>query len=159
MNNDMQLLRRVRIIADFQFGAGSGEVLFPEGVEFTRTRSGRIAQIKDSGKRIATLRSADGLFTLGIEGAERLRRFLPYPRMRVVMSVAVREFIMAGGTAFCKHVVEVDPEIRAYDEVIVVDEHDRLLATGKAMLSPEEMKAFEHGVAVKVRYGAEKAKV
>ncbi|RJS74326.1 pseudouridine synthase, partial [Methanophagales archaeon] len=43
---------------------------------------------------------------------------------------------------------------RAYDEVILVDEHDNLLATGKAMLSGEEMKKFEHGVAVKVRYGA-----
>ncbi len=156
MNGD---LRRVRIIADFQFGTGSGEALFPDSVEFTRTRSGRIAQIKDKGRRIATLRSYDGLLTLGIEGAERLRRFLAYPRMRVVMNDTVREFIIAGGTAFCKHVVEVDPGIRAYDEVIVVDEQDELLATGRAMLSPEEIKSFEHGVAVKVRYGAAATKI
>jgi predicted RNA-binding protein (TIGR00451 family) len=66
------------------------------------------------------------------------------------------EFIRKGGTAFCKHVIDADPEIRAYDEVILVDEKDKLLATGKAMLSCEEMKIFDHGVAVKVRYGIER---
>jgi uncharacterized protein with predicted RNA binding PUA domain len=44
----------------------------------------------------------------------------------------------------------------AYNEVILVSEDDMLLATGKAMLSPAEMALFEHGVAVKVRYGVEK---
>ncbi len=63
------------------------------------------------------------------------------------------KFIREGGTAFCKHVIDADPEIRAYDEVILVDEKDNLLATGKAMLSCDEMKIFEHGVAVKVRCG------
>ena len=155
-----ELLRKARIIADYQFGSGAGEALFPEHVEFEfiLTRSGRMSQIKDKGNgmRIATLRSLDGLFTLGIEGAVRLHRFLEYPRMRVVMNNAVSEYIRAGGTAFCKHVIDVDPEIRAYDEVIVVDERDNLLATGKAMLSPEEMRTFEHGVAVKVRYGVKR---
>jgi len=156
-----KLLKKARIIADYQFGSGTGEALFPEReeFEFILTRSGRMSQIKDkyNGRRIATLRSFDGLFTLGIEGAERLQRFLEYPRMRVVMNDTVSEYIRAGGTAFCKHVIDVDPEIRAYDEVIVVDERDNLLATGKAMLSPEEMRTFEHGVAVKVRYGVIKA--
>ena len=155
-----ELLRKARTIADYQFGSGAGEALFPEHAEFEfiLTRSGRMSQIKDKGNgmRIATLRSLDGLFTLGIAGAERLHRFLEYPRMRVVMNDAVSEYIRAGGTAFCKHVIDVDPEIRAYDEVIVVDERDNLLATGKAMLSPEEMRTFEHGVAVKVRYGVER---
>jgi len=36
-----------------------------------------------------------------------------------------------------------------------VDEKDRLLATGKAMLAGEELRIFKHGVAVKVRYGIE----
>ena len=64
------------------------------------------------------------------------------------------KFIREGGTAFCKHVIDSDQAIRAYDEVILVDEKDNLLATGKAMLSGEEMKIFGHGVAVKVRYGS-----
>lgn len=150
------LLRKARIIADFQFGKGAGEILFPDNVEFVLSKTGRISQIKENEKRIATLRSFDGLLTLSIEGAQRLHRFLKYPRLRVVMNEESSEFIRKGGTAFCKHVLDADPAIRAYDEVIVVDEKDRLLATGKAMLAGEELKVFKHGVAVKVRYGIEK---
>lgn len=149
------MLRKSRIIADFQFGRGAGAVLFPETVEFILSRTNRISQITEGEKRIATLRSSDGLFTLGIEGAHRLHRFFPYPQLRVIMHDAVSSFIRAGGTAFCKHVCDADPGIRAYDEVLVVDEADRLLATGKALLAGEELRIFKHGVAVKVRYGVE----
>ena len=152
MNN---LHRRARIIADFQFGWGTGNILFPDSVVFTLSRTRRISQILDNGERVSTLRSSDGLLTLSIEGAKRLHRFIKYPGLRVVMNEESSEFIKKGGTAFCKHVIDADSEIRAYDELIVVDEKDRLLATGKAMLSCDEMKIFEHGVAVKVRYGIE----
>lgn len=150
-----RVLQKARIIADFQFGEGAGAILFPDTVEFVLSRTNRISQIKEHETRIATLRSSDGLFTLSIEGAHRLHRFLPYPRLRVIMNEEVSEFIRTGGTAFCKHVRDADPGIRAYDEVLVVDETDRLLATGKAMLAGEELRIFKHGVAVKVRYGIE----
>jgi predicted RNA-binding protein (TIGR00451 family) len=155
-NTKQQQLKKARIVADYQFGAGAGEILFPDRVEFVLSKTKRIAQIKENGKRIATLRSFDGLLTLSIEGAKRLQDVFKYPRIRVVMNEESSEFIRKGGTAFCKHVIDADPAIRAYDEVMVMDEKDRLLATGKAMLSGEEMKIFEHGVAVKVRYGIEK---
>jgi predicted RNA-binding protein (TIGR00451 family) len=149
------LLEKARIIADYQFGKGAGEILFTDNVEFTLSRTRRIAQIKEHDKRITTLRSYDGLFTLSVEGAKRLHQFLGYPRLRVVMNEESSGFIRKGETAFCKHVTDADPAIRAYDEVIVVDEQDRLLATGRAMLTGEEMQSFEHGVAVKIRYGIE----
>ncbi len=148
------LLKKARIIVDFQFGAGAGETLFPDNVEFIISKTRRIAQIKENGSRIATLRSLDGLLTLSIKGAKKLHRIFKYPGIRVVMNEESSEFIREGGTAFCKHVIDADPAIRAYDEVIVVDENDSLLATGKAMLSGEEIKIFRRGVAVKVRYGS-----
>jgi len=147
------LLKKARVIADYQFGKGAGEILFPDNVEFVLSRTRRISQIKDGEKRIATLRSFDGMFTLGIEGAKRLHQLMKYPRLRVVMNEESSEFIRKGETAFCKHVLDVDPAIRAYDEVIVVDEKDRLLATGRAMLAAEEIISFKQGVAVKVRHG------
>ena len=147
-------LKKARIIADFQFGAGAGGFLFPDSVEFILSKTRRIAQIKENGNRIATLRSLDGLLTISIEGAKRLHRFFKYPGIRVVMNEESSEFIREGETAFCKHVIDADPAIKAYEEVILVDENDNLLATGKAMLSGEEMKIFNRGVAVKVRYGS-----
>jgi predicted RNA-binding protein (TIGR00451 family) len=49
----------------------------------------------------------------------------------------------------------VDPELRPAEEVLVVDEEDRLLAVGRSFFNAEEMLSFKIGVAVKVRHGLE----
>jgi uncharacterized protein with predicted RNA binding PUA domain len=51
----------------------------------------------------------------------------------------------------------VDPEVRAKDEVIAVDEDGRVLAVGRTVLSSAEMLAFKTGVAVKVRHGCKES--
>jgi len=56
---------------------------------------------------------------------------------------------------FAVHVVSVDDDVRARDEVVVVDGAERILAVGRAVLSGGEMRAFKRGVAVKVRRGVE----
>lgn len=148
-------LKRVRTIADYQFGRGAGEALFPDNVEFQFSSTKRIRQILHEGNRIATLRAHDGMLTLSIEGARKLHAFIEYPGLRVVVNRDAAPFVAKGKTAFARHVVAVDPGIRAGDEVLVVDEDDRLLATGKAMLSAIEMRSFKKGIAVDVRNGIE----
>jgi uncharacterized protein with predicted RNA binding PUA domain len=148
----MDRLRRVRTIADYQFGKGAGDALFPDNVRFLLSSTGRIRQIFDNG-RIATLRAKDGLLTLSIAGASKLHAFFRYPRLRVVVMKEAAEHVAGGKSVFAKHVVGCDPQIRAGDEILVVDPDDRLLATGKAVLSAEEMRAFTSGVAVRVREG------
>ncbi len=147
------MLKRVRTIADYQFGVDVGKVLFPETVTFSLSRTGRVSQVFDAGARVATLRSHDGLFTLSELGAHRLHAHLPAPRLRVVINRDAAPFVEAGKTAFARHVLAVDTELRANDEVLLVDEDDVLLATGSALLSPAEMRAFTRGVAVRVRHG------
>ncbi|MDD1709101.1 MAG: pseudouridine synthase [Methanoregulaceae archaeon] len=144
---------RVQVIADFQFGKGAGEALFPEGCEVILSRTGRVRQISLDGKRLATVRAKDGRFTLGIDGALRLLSSLPPPAYRVVVTGEVADFIRQGKNTFAKHVIAADPAIRAGDEVMVVDGDDQLLATGSAVLSGGEMLRFNYGVAVKVRQG------
>lgn len=147
------MLKRVRIIADYQFGFGAGQSLFPEAVSFVLSRTGRVSQVLEGGSRIATLRASDGFFTLGELGARRLHARFSYPKLRVTVSSEAASFIGIGKTAFAKHVLHADPDLRARDEVLVVDENDTLLATGQAILSPQEMLAFKRGVAVRVRKG------
>lgn len=144
---------RVQVIADFQFGKGAGEALFPEGCEVILSRTGRVRQISFCGKRLVTVRAKDGRFTLGIDGALRLLPVLRPPAYRVVVSDDVAGFIRQGKNTFAKHVTAADPAIRAGDEVMVVDGEDQLLATGSAVLSGGEMLLFNYGVAVKVRQG------
>jgi uncharacterized protein with predicted RNA binding PUA domain len=143
----------VQIIADFQFGKGAGQALFPEGCEVIHSRTGRVRQISLDGKRLATVRAKDGRFTLGIDGALRLLSSLPPPAYRVVVTGEVAEFIRQGKNTFAKHVIAADPAIKAGDEVMVVNREDDLLATGSAVLSGGEMLLFNYGVAVKVRQG------
>lgn len=141
------------MIADYQFGKGIGKELFPDGSTFQLSRTKRVRQVVHSGKRIATARAKDGFFTLSIEGASVVHRFLPGNRLRVVVSEEAVPFVEAGKTAFAKHVIEIDPEIRAGEEVLVTDKADRLLATGQLLLSPAELLSLDSGAAVDVRVG------
>ena len=147
------MLRRVRIIADYQFGPGAGNALFSDTVRFSLSRTRRISQVLEGDTRVATLRASDGLFTLSQLGARRLHACFPYPKLRITVNSEAMSFVGAGKTAFAKHVLHVDPDLRAHDEVLLVDENDALIATGQALLSPPEMIAFNKGVAVKVRQG------
>ncbi|MGZ5563473.1 MAG: PUA domain-containing protein [Halobacteriota archaeon] len=147
------MLRRVRIIADYQFGPGAGNALFSDTVRFSLSRTRRISQVLEGDTRVATLRASDGLFTLSQLGARRLHACFQYPKLRITVNSEAMSFVGAGKTAFAKHVLHVDPDLRAHDEVLLVDENDVLIATGQALLSPSEMIAFNKGVAVKVRQG------
>ncbi len=146
-------LRRLRAIADYQFGPGAGEALFPDDVEVIRGRTGRIKHVRYKGLLLATLRASDGLFSLTIHGARRLEEFLG-DRHKVVVSEEAAPFVARGRSVFAKHVLRADPDIRPGDEVLVVGPDGRLLAVGKALLTGREMLFFRRGVAVKVRAGS-----
>ena len=147
-------LRRIRSVADYQFGKGVGEALFPQNVEITYSkRTGRIRYVFLNGKRLATMRPLDGLFSLSIEGARRVVDSGVLVKCLVTVKNDVSKFIAEGGDVFAVHVLRADSEIRPKDEVIVVNEKGEVLAVGKAVLSGEEMTAFKVGVAVKVRRG------
>ena len=80
-------LKRVRTIADYQFGKGAGDVLFPDNVTFQMSTTKRVRQILLDGKRIATVRARDGLLTLSVSGAGKIHEYvtLTYPGQRVVV--------------------------------------------------------------------------
>ena len=159
MNSDKERLSKVRMIADYQFGKGAGKVLFPEDVTFQLSKTKRVRQVFHSGKRIVTARAKDGFFTLSIEAATRLHEFLPEKRLCVAVCEDAAPFVAKGKTAFAKHVVEIDPELRAGEEVLVTDETGGLLATGQLLLSPLEILSLESGAAVDVRAGVDSRKV
>lgn len=147
-------LRRIRAIADYQFGPGCGAALFPEGVSIERSRNtGRIRFVRFDGTLLASLRPTDGLFALTIAGAERLVPGIGSFGYTVTVTDGVSEFISQGRNVFAKHVVDAGCGIRPGDEVIIVDSKKGVLAVGRALLNREEMLAFCSGVAVKTRRG------
>jgi uncharacterized protein with predicted RNA binding PUA domain len=151
-------LRRIRSVADYQFGKGVGALLFPENVEISYSKAtGRIRYVLLDGERLATLRPTDGLLSLSLAAATSLAENADVAQCFVTVQNDVAKFIAEGGDVFATHVVKADDAIRAKDEVVVVDEDNRVLAVGRAALSASEMTAFKTGVAVKVRHGCEKA--
>ncbi len=141
---------KMQAIADYQFGSGAGEVLF-EDVRAEIARTGRIRRIYSGSVLLATLRAQDGFLILTPQGAKKLLR-LPYSRNRVVVNKDAEEFVREGKSVFAKFVLDCDPEIRPYQEVVVVNEKDEFLATGTAVLNAQEMQAFKKGIAVRVRH-------
>jgi uncharacterized protein with predicted RNA binding PUA domain len=159
MSQISETLYRLRGIANYQFRALIGHLLFPDDCEVeVSQRSGRIRRVSLNSKILATIRAHDGMIVLTIEGAQRLHQLTTYPKLRVVAEQGVTQFIAEGRSVFAKHVKFVDSQLRAGDELLVVDEQDRLLAVGKATLSPQEMLELTRGVAVKTRHSIENRK-
>jgi len=151
-------LMKIRLIADYQFGRGTGRLLFPDDVTVAHSRTGRVRQIFEDGERLATLRASDGMFTISIRAAIKLHKSIPYTGLRIVVSDEAAPFVAEGKTAFAKHVMDVDPEIRSGEEVLIVNESDDLLGVGKALLAPTEMLSAMRGVGVETRSGVRKIK-
>ncbi|MGE5555240.1 MAG: PUA domain-containing protein [Methanocella sp.] len=146
---------KVRTIADYQFGKGVGAQLFPDDIEIQLSpRTGRIRYINRNGERLATLRPTDGLLSLSIKAAQTITEQIPQAKCFVTVKNDVAPYIARGGDVFAVHVVAVDDEIRAKDEVIAVDEDRHVLAVGRTVLSADEIRAFKTGIAVKTRHGA-----
>lgn len=154
MSDKANDLRRIKSVADYQFGKGVGEKLFPSEVKIVHSkRTGRIRYVYLEGERLVTLRPTNGLFSLSIAGAKRIMERVKPQRLWVRVREEAEPFIVKGKSVFAKHVIDADEEIRPQEEVIVMNEKGGVLAVGRAMLSGKEMKAFERGVAVRVRRG------
>ena len=150
----IDVIHKIRSIADYQFGRGLGMSLFPDNVSviFSK-RTGKIKHIYYDKKLLATLKPNDGHFSLGIEGAKRLMTGMKLKRLYVQVQDEVAPFVENGSDVFARHVVDVDQEIRPGEETIILDGSNRVIAIGRADLSGSEMRNFRKGVAVKVRRG------
>ena len=149
-------LKRIRAIAEYQYGSGAGAALFPEDVKLVHSRNtGRIRHIYLGDALQATFRPTDGVFTLTIAAAKRLIEQVPDLAYTVTVSEEAAEFVSQGKNVFAKHVLGAGEKIRPGDEVIIITEKSSVVGVGKALLLSGEMKSFKIGVAVKTRRGSE----
>ena len=140
----------------FQFSITRDEInaLIPPNIKIELSKkTKRLKYIYLNDKLWLILRPNDGSYLLTPASAIFLVKILPFPKLRVIVQSDVAEFIQKGGNVFAKHVVDFDPAIIPYSEVIVVNERDVPLAIGRAILTKKEAIAFAKGIAVKVRKG------
>jgi 7-cyano-7-deazaguanine tRNA-ribosyltransferase len=149
-------LTQARAVADYQFGPEASDALLHGAVELvTSKRTHRVRNVHVDGTHILSLRASDGLYTLKWAGGQRIHQALASPRLRVVVETDTAPFNREGRSVFAKFVTEADPGLRPGEEVLVVDQEDRLLAVGRSQMNREEMLAFSVGPAVKVREGSD----
>jgi 7-cyano-7-deazaguanine tRNA-ribosyltransferase len=144
--------RRISAVADMQFGRGASEALFRGKITIIKSkRTGKIRNIICDGHHVISMRAEDGLFTLKLDGGRRLHKGFKYPLMRVIVTDDTVPFVKEGKSVFAKFVIDCDPGLRPFDECLIVDENDTLLAIGRTLLNRDEMLSFHQGMAVKTR--------
>lgn len=149
---DYWVIRKLRMIADYQFSADSGFCLFPAEIAASVSRrTGKVKEIRERGNHIGTLKPKSGTFSLSLEGARRL--LLKPNSPRIIVKNEFVSPISKGGNVFARHVVEADESIRPGNEAIVLSEDSTLIAVGHSLLSGDEAKRFKRGIAIKVRRG------
>ncbi|MHA2088545.1 MAG: PUA domain-containing protein, partial [Promethearchaeota archaeon] len=148
---DTQLLlglRQVKAISDYQFGKDITDLLLKdlENIRIERshtTQKIRYIFLKDN--LILILRPNNGFFTLSINSAHTIITNFKPPKLRVVVLNEISEFIKKGRNVFCKHIIDIDENLRPLDEVIVVNQDDELLAIGRLKLPVMYVKSFSSG--------------
>jgi uncharacterized protein with predicted RNA binding PUA domain len=155
-------LRQVKAISDYQFGKDITNLLFKEinSIRIERSSSTqKIRYIFLENNLILTLRPNTGLFTLSFHSARLIIHHFKAPKLRVIVLNEISEFIQKGRNVFCKHVVDLDENLRPLDEVIVVNQDDELLAIGRLKVPTMYATSFSSGIAVNVRKGIYKSKI
>ena len=151
MNRDLE---KLRAIADYQFGYGTGAALFPDEskVEYSKN-TGRPRHVFHGDILLANYRPNDALFTITIAGAERIIEGVEDFDQHVVVVDDVIEFIEQVKNLFSRHVKEVGAGIKPGQEAIILDPEGKVAAVGKVILTKDEMLRFKTGLAIKTRRG------
>ena len=154
-------IRQVKAISDYQFGKEITNILFRdlEDIHIERSRAtDKIRYIFHKKNLMLALRPNNGFFTLSLYSANIIINNISAPKLRVIVLNEISEFIKKGRNVFCKHVVDIDENLRPLDEIIVVNQDDELLAIGRLKLPISYIKSFSSGVAVNIRKGVYKSK-
>lgn len=148
---DLDILR-ISAVSDMQFGKNASKALLNGKIKIIKSKkTGKIRNIFCNGKHILSMRAEDGLFTLKIEGGKLLHDYFKKPKLRVSIDKEAVQFVKDGKSVFAKFVKDCDPDLRPFDECLITDNKDNLLAVGRCLLNREEMLSFDYGIAVKTR--------
>lgn len=146
-------LEKIRFLADVQFGQESGKALFGENIKIDISKNtGRIRTVRKNGEIIATMRAHDGYLALTMEGAKIIKELHKGIKNRVRVTEDSAKFNALGKSVFYQFIKECDPQIIPYNDVLVVDPQDNLVAVGRALASGREMREYKKGIAVTINH-------
>ena len=139
-NHEQSVLDMFRRMADYEFGAGRGDLLVPPKGTFKGRFPG--FALFDGGEQLCSVSPPYGSLTLTLAGAKRMRLDDAY-------FVEIGDFVPKG-SILAPGVENADPQIRPGDDVLVRGK--QAIAVGKAKMSGWEMKESSRGMAVELRH-------
>ncbi|TFG30324.1 tRNA guanosine(15) transglycosylase TgtA [Candidatus Thorarchaeota archaeon] len=146
-------LRKLRAVLSYQWGIDTEKLANATDLHAVFSRStGKIRHVIRGEDILFTMVPTTGLLTPTFKGGEELLKMTIPEEYIVTMQDDVAEFVADGKSALAKFVKHASPNLRAGEEVLVVDEQHNLLGVGRALLSGLEMRAFSRGVAVAIRH-------
>ena len=137
--------RTIRAVADYQFGEGAGDELFPDVA--TQGRYPQLRADDSEGTQLATLAQQYGVLALTTAGARRwVESSVP------TKTVEIEPFV-PHGSVLAPGIVEASDDIRVGDEVVVTG--DAAFGVGRAQMHGAEMNSSTRGIAVRMRHTEE----
>jgi 7-cyano-7-deazaguanine tRNA-ribosyltransferase len=112
-------------------------------------RTGRLRSIDGEGRSWFVV-GTDGVPRPTFFGAARLQPLLTEGRAQVVVADDAAPFVARGRSLFSRFVVKADPGLVPNASALLVDRSEQLLAVGRLVLAPHEMRRLARGVAVRV---------
>ncbi len=148
---DVEILRNT---ISYQYGKEAVvciDELLEQGLRLRYSSTGRVREGIVNGRTAFTVRVNDFAIIPYEPLARCLHRVFPYPRWRIVVVDEMVPDVVRGRTVFCKHVIDVDPEIKPFDEVLIVSENDVLIGVGRTYLGAEHILTATYGPAATLR--------
>ncbi len=146
-------LRKLKAVMSYQWDSNAGNLIDKMPVQVVLSRStSKIRYVKSGDDILFTMVPTTGLLTPTYTGGLALLDAGISQDYIVTMDNEVAEFVADGKSALAKFVKKVSMNLRAGEEVLVVDEDHKLLGTGRALLNGKEMIEFSRGVAVMIRH-------
>ncbi|MCG3221207.1 MAG: hypothetical protein H7641_07490 [Candidatus Heimdallarchaeota archaeon] len=143
---------KLKTIADFQFGKGAGNVLFPEEITIERSKgTNRIRFVYLADERVCSFRVKDGYLVPSLMGARLL--YENSLGLKVKINQDAEPFVRKGKSVYCKHIIEANANISVREEVIIVNQKEEFIGIGTAKIAGLLMKEMKSGVAVDTRKG------
>jgi len=130
----------LRSIARYQFNTQKADKLVPSNYKLIGRFDRRLMH---ENEQIAVLHHDNGLYSLNMKGGILLND--------IGVNWVEIDFDLKTNTLFAPGVVDAYPKIIPKDEVVII-RNGEVIGVGKSLMSGEEMKKGEKGVAVRVRH-------
>jgi len=146
----------IKTLASYQFGEEVAEVLFKKElinlmkVKFSG-KTKRIRYVFLENQPYLSIRTSDGFLTLSLRAARELVKSLVKFENLVIVNKDSIKSLIERKEVLAKQIKEVDRNLKAGSEVVVIDENKSIIGVGRALLNGDEMLEIKRGVVIKLR--------